>query len=115
MLALFSAVALLVSACEEPIKTSWVYYAETGCDDPWPAGTSDEETKANLVKYLSQYEIPVYKIAIHEGEACDDCSCDTGRKFRVEINRKSEEEALQIGFQELPEGDAVVYGSMLQR
>ena len=118
MLALFSAVVLLVSACRAPIKTSWVYYEETGCADPWPAGATDDETKANLVKYLNQYEISVYKIALQAEELekeCEGCQCLTGRKFRVEINRDHEEDALQVGFQLLDQGEAVVYGSLIRR
>ncbi|MDY0368762.1 MAG: hypothetical protein WCR58_01745 [Bacteroidales bacterium] len=80
---------LSFSGCEKISDTTWVYYDETYCADPWGYNTvSDNEKKKNVEKYLKDKSIKVFKIEItHDGvqENCFACGCKTGKRIKCKV------------------------------
>ena len=82
---------LLGSNCSKEVPLMTLEYAETKCSDPWGTneGNSKEEVESALMAFLEN-ELNIsnatIKISFEEkAEACEACSCKTGRKITVTV------------------------------
>lgn len=97
---------LIVSAafsnCSKIYDTTWMYYDETKCADPWREyKASMNDKKKNAKKYLKDKDIKVFKIKIlGDGteEACKSCGCKSGNRIHVEIKEVDVNKATSEGF-----------------
>jgi len=83
------------NSCEKITNTTWVYYDETYCADPW-GGTNieDSEKIKNIEKYLKKQKIKVFEvIIISDGmmEPCDACNCKTGKRIKCKVKENDVE------------------------
>ncbi|MBI2721093.1 MAG: hypothetical protein HYX39_02845 [Bacteroidetes bacterium] len=90
--------------CQKLIQTSWVYYDETACADPWGDSNNDESSKKNNVKnYLKDKDIKVFEVQIlNDGtlELCYSCGCKTGHRIKCKIKSKDKANAIALNFYE---------------
>lgn len=93
---------LTLSSCEKTTNTTWVYYNETYCADPWEqANVSKEEKKNNIVKYFKEQGIKIYAIEIlNDGtpEMCEACHCKSGVRIKCKVKKKEVEAMLNVNF-----------------
>ncbi len=89
---------ITITGCQKLVKTSWVYYDETYCSDPW--GYSDVEYQRkinNIEKYFKDKKIRIFKTEILlDGitDACDACGCKSGIRIKCKINSKDKSEMI---------------------
>lgn len=92
----------LISACEKSHDSTWMYYEETYCSDPWEKiGPTDEERKQEIAKYLQSKGVDVLEIKItSEGnqQHCYACHCTTGELIKCEILNKDITKLQTLGF-----------------
>lgn len=80
---------ITLSSCEKITNTTWVYYDETGCADPWIKGDiTEEEKKKNVVKYFEDKSIKIRAIEIlNDGilEGCYACHFIVGLEQELNV------------------------------
>lgn len=91
------------SSCDKINDTTWVYYEETGCADPWGTTENTSETDKNkaVKAYFKDKGSKIYKIEItDEGtfEACKACHCKTGKLIKCKIKDEDVDIFLNEGF-----------------
>lgn len=77
------------NSCEKFTDTTWMYYDETYCADPWGQNTvPDDDKKKNVEKYLENKDIKIFKVEITSDgtpENCYSCGCKTGKRIKCKI------------------------------
>ncbi len=91
------------NSCEKITDTTWVYYDETKCFDPWGLQDNvlEKGKKENIKKYLKDKKIKVFEIKIFSdgiAEACKACHCKNGNRIHVEIRKKDVSKIINEGF-----------------
>lgn len=98
-------IILTMNSCEKIADTTWVYYDETECSDPWGVTSDDiseKEKKQVIEDYLKENNLKVYKTEIsneREPEGCKSCFCKTGVIIKCKVKVKDEAEFINLGFQ----------------
>lgn len=91
-----------LSSCEKTINTTWVYYDETYCSDPWGnSGVFEEEKKINVVKYFEEKNIKIYAIEVlYDGkkEECEACHCHSEIRIKCRVKKKNVKAMLNASF-----------------
>ncbi|HRN93133.1 MAG TPA: hypothetical protein PL084_00265 [Chitinophagales bacterium] len=91
-------------SCEKITDTTWVYYDETFCADPWGNANIGETEKIKAIgKYLKEQKVKFFKVKIvHDASigaiTCYACNCKSGNRIHVEIDRKDVSKALNENF-----------------
>lgn len=105
MLMLLMSATILLTFCGcKKYATTWVYYDETFCADPWGDANIGETEKIKAIeKYLKEQRVKFFKVKIvHDasiGEiTCYACNCKSGNRIHVEIDRKDVSKALNVKF-----------------
>ena len=95
---------LALTSCEKLTKTSWVYFDETYCADPWGDYDSDNSKKTdNVKKYLKDNNIRVFKVQVNNDgtqELCKSCGCKSGNRIKCKIKSKDKSKAVALKFYE---------------
>jgi hypothetical protein len=67
-----------------------MYYDETSCADKWTYSHINEVLKDNVTNYLKSKKIKIYEMEIFNNsdpEACTACTCKTGRRYKLKVQR----------------------------
>lgn len=92
----------MITGCKKSQDTTWVYYDETYCSDPWgEIGATDGERKEGIAEYLQSEGLNIFRIEItNEGDEqfCYACHCTTGKLIKCEILEKDFSEIETLGF-----------------
>ena len=95
---------MTIIGCEKLVKTSWVYYDETYCSDPWGNADVDDAKKPdNVEKYFKGKKIRIFKVEIlSDGmmDSCYSCGCKSGKRIRCKIKTKDKSEMKAVNFYE---------------
>lgn len=93
-----------LTSCEKLVKTSWVYYDETYCADPWGHSTTEYSRKIKDIEaYFKEKKIRIFKTEIlHDRvmEMCHSCGCKSGNRIRCKIKSKDKSEMIDLSFYE---------------
>jgi hypothetical protein len=96
-------IAIFVAGCNKSSNVRWVYYDETNCADPWAFTNNNEQLKNNVVNYLDGEGVKVFEIEIFRqqpAETCPECTCKTGRQYKLKIKRSDLDNARSKNFYE---------------
>jgi hypothetical protein len=89
-------------SCEKITNTTWVYYDESWCANPWgTTNLKEDERITNVRNYLKDRKIKVFKVSIlSDGtiDPCDGCHCKSGTRVHANIKTKDLDKAIQAGF-----------------
>jgi len=97
LIAIFS---LFLLNCSKS-KFVWMYYNETSCSDKWSYDINNEKLKDNVTAYLDSKGIKVLEIEIYvdgTAEVCTACTCKTGRRIKVKVKGREEDNLQGEGF-----------------
>ncbi len=76
-------------------------YGQTQCADQWGYGSSDDETKNKLGKFLDSAGISYSELNFTRkdlGVVCLACICPSGGSFTLETTEPFVEKLIQLGF-----------------
>lgn len=78
------------SSCEKLVDTTWMYYDETYCADPWGQNNIQEnEKKKNIKDYFKKEKgIKVFKVKFlgdRTRDSCFSCLCKSGKRIKAKI------------------------------
>lgn len=98
--------SLFLSSCCKDGNEVTLYWAETGCADPW--GTNDNDTHTEIetaiIDYLDEENVPVHEVRFEEdpslAEGCEACNCTTGTKIIVTVPCMKKGKLTNLGFKE---------------
>lgn len=92
--------ASVTSGCEK--ETTWVYYDETGCADPWGSSNMEEHQKIEaILDFADQQGVDfceLFLVADGETEPCDACHCRTGNRLHGRIPSEQLHKIFGFGF-----------------
>jgi len=101
LLASFMGIVTL-NGCEKLVKTSWVYYDESYCADPWGNNSvQTDEKKENIETHFKDKGIKIFKVEILDDrtpESCFSCRCKTGNRIKCKIKERDVTEMENEGF-----------------
>ncbi len=83
-----------LQSCSKTTDGRWVIYKETSCLPFWAHESSDRKSKNTLETFLKSEGIIPLKIKIigERIETCQECDCNTGLEYRVQIDKS------QVGY-----------------
>lgn len=96
-------VSTLFFGCSKSYRFRWVSYDETNCADRWERNMNNERLKDNVITYLEGKGVKVYEIEImsdRTADACTECTCKSGRRIKIKVNRGDLKSAKSEGFYE---------------
>ncbi len=89
-------------SCEKITDTTWVYYDETYCADPWGPNTdTEDEKKKNIEKHFKDKGIIIFEVEIIDDgipESCFSCGCETGKRIKCKIKESDVDAMKTEGF-----------------
>lgn len=90
------------NSCEKLTDTTWVYYDETWCMDPWGNADIEKSEKIKKIqKYLKDKKIKAFEVNIvNDGtmDPCDACHCKSGKRIHSKIKENDLNKAINEGF-----------------
>lgn len=96
-------VSTLLSGCSKSYRFRWVSYDETYCADRWDKNINNERLKDNVTVYMDNKGVKIYEIEIitdRPADACTQCTCKSGRRIKIKVNRGDVKSAKSEGFYE---------------
>jgi len=96
------AISAVFSDCGKS-SFKWLHYDETVCADRWEYSMNNEKLKDNVTSYLDKKGIKLFEIEIFidfPPDGCADCTCKTGRRFKVKIKNRDLSDIKKEGFYE---------------
>ena len=78
-----------LNSCEKFADTTWTYYNETYCADPWGQNTvPEDEKKKNIENHFKDKGIKIFKVEITDDgtlDLCESCGCKSGKRIKCKI------------------------------
>jgi hypothetical protein len=96
-------ISALISGCGKSGNVKWLHYNETNCADKWEKTINNEGLKDNVVAYLDKQGVKVLEIEIFtdiDPDTCTDCTCKTGRRFKIKVKKRDVSKSKSVGFYE---------------